>query len=144
MKKYQNDNAFSGILLIIKCEFDERSVMRYLKIFICAFLLTFGTAGINVLTAQAKDEPDVQPMQQVGTIVSVDPQALTFEMEYETDDPTRERKTSTFFVTDITTIDIAMTQGSLNDLQAGANVLVEYAPMPDGTRVVESVWVKEN
>ena len=117
--------------------------MRYFRFFLCAVLLAFGTAGVYASTAQAKDESDVQPLQQVGTIVSVDPEALSFNMEYEADDPTRERKTSTFFVTDITTIDIAMSQGTLSDLQPGFNVLVEYAPMPDGTRVVESIWVKE-
>ena len=117
--------------------------MRYLRLFVCLVLLVFGTAGIHALTVQAKDEVDVQPLQQVGTIVSVDPEGLSFNMEYETDDPTRERKTSTFFVTDITTIDIAMSQGTLSDLQPGFNALVEYAPMPDGTRVVESIWVKE-
>lgn len=134
---------FAKILLIINENFDERRAMRRLKLLMCAVLLAFGTAGFHALTVQAKDAPEVQPIQQVGTIVSVDPQALSFDMEYETDDPTREKKIATFFVTDITTIDIAMTQGALTDLQPGYNVLVEYAPMPDGTRVVESVWVKK-
>lgn len=87
-------------------------------------------------------EVDIQTQQLVGKIVSINERDMSFQMEYDLVDSSEEKKVSSFYVTDITTIDIAMTQAALSDLTPGMNVLVEFALMPDGTRVVESVWVK--
>lgn len=96
------------------------------------------------MRAVSAQDVDVQTQQLVGKVVSVNEGELSFDLEYAFEDATGDIKVSTFYVTDITTIDIAMTQGSLRDLKPGSNVLVEYALMPDGVRVVESVWVKNS
>ena len=121
----------------------ERRFMRRLSLLIFVALVVFGSIGVDVFAAQVKEEQDIQTQELVGTIVSVNQEALSFDVEYTLDDPSHDKKVSTFFVTDITTIDIAMSQANLNDLKPGFNVLVEYAPMPDGTKIVESVWVKK-
>ena len=118
--------------------------MQYLirSVFLAVFLLT--GIGPGLFAAQKNEEPEVQTQELVGNIVSVNQEASSFDLEYEQDDPSRQKQVVTFFVTDISTIDIAMSQGNLNDLKPGLKVLVEFAPMPDGTNVVESVWVKKS
>lgn len=115
------------------------------RFIISMFLLlgVFLMSPYNIRVASAQDV-DVQTQQLVGKVVSVNEGELSFDLEYAFEDATGEIKVSTFYVTDITTIDIAMTQGTLGDLKPGLNVLVEYALMPDGVRVVESVWVKSS
>ena len=93
-------------------------------------------------TASAEDV-DVKTQEIVGNIVSANQDASSFDLEFATDENPGQKQVSTFFVTDITTIDIAMAQGTLADLKPGLKVLVEFASMPDGTNVVESVWVKK-
>ncbi|MBL8013797.1 MAG: hypothetical protein JNN05_08125 [Candidatus Omnitrophica bacterium] len=93
--------------------------------------------------ASAAQEADVKTQEIVGTILSQNPESSSFDLEYETEEIPQQKHTLTFFVTDISTIDIAMSQGTLADLKPGLRVLVEFAPMPDGTNVVESVWVKK-
>ena len=94
------------------------------------------------LNAQAA-EKKVQTQEIIGKIISVDSKNSTFNLEYESDDQTHQIQTSTFYVTDITTIDIATAKSALKDLKAGLSALLEYAQMPDGTKVVESIWVKK-
>lgn len=106
------------------------------------FLLT--GIGHGVFAAQKNKELEVQTQELVGNIVSVDQKKSSFDLEYERDDPSSSKQVATFFVTDISTIDIAMSQGNLSDLKPGSKVLVEFALMPDGTNVVESVWVKKS
>ena len=118
--------------------------MRRLSRLIFVTLLVFGAIQARVDAAQSKEEQDIQAQELIGKIISVNQEALSFDMEYALDDPSHEKKISTFFVTDITTIDIAMSQANLSDLKSGMNVLVEYAPMPDGTKIVDSVWVKKS
>lgn len=118
--------------------------MQYLfrSVLLAVFLLT--SIGHGVFAAQKKEEPEVQTQELVGNVVSVNQEASSFDLEYEKDDPAHQKQVTTFFVTDISTIDIAMSQGNLSDLKPGLKVLVEFAPMPDGTNVVESVWVKKS
>ena len=95
--------------------------------------------------AETKDKgSQVQTQEITGKIVSVDVKNSSFDLEYEMDEQKHGIQTTTFYVTDITTIDIMMTKGTLNDLKEGQNVLLEYAQMPDGTKVVDSVWVKKS
>ena len=122
----------------------ERRFMRRLSRLIFVTLLVFGAIQARVDAAQSKEEQNIQTQELIGKIISVNQEALSFDMEYALDDPSHEKKISTFFVTDITTIDIAMSQANLSDLKSGMNVLVEYAPMPDGTKIVDSVWVKKS
>ncbi len=112
-----------------------------LSMVLMSFICLGMTSDMNLSFAQ---EVDVQTQQLVGKIVSVNANDMSFELEYATEDGSGEKKISAFYVTDITTIDIAMTQAALEDLSPGMNVLVEYALMPDGARVVESVWVKNS
>jgi hypothetical protein len=118
--------------------------MQYLirSIFLAAFLLT--GIGPGLFAAQKNEETEVRTQELVGNVVAVNLEASSFDLEYENDDPSHQKQVATFFITDISTIDIAMSQGNLSDLKPGLKVLVEFAPMPDGTNVVESVWVKKS
>jgi len=111
-------------------------------VFLAVFLLI--NIGHGVFAAQRNEEPEIQTQELVGNVVSVNQEASSFDLEYERDDSSHQKQIATFFVTDISTIDIAMSQGNLSDLKPGLKVLVEFAPMPDGTNVVESVWVKKS
>lgn len=112
-----------------------------LVVLIMMAVLPFSAAARSATYTQ---EIDVQTQQLVGKIVSIRESDQSFDLEYFFEDGAGDKKTDTFYVTDITTIDIAMTQAALSDLKPGLNVLVEFAQMPDGTRVVESVWVKSS
>lgn len=115
--------------------------MRVLMVSLIAVCLM---AGTSFATEAKEKSSQVQTQEIVGTIVSVDPQNSSFDLAYEADDQTHEKQTTTFYVTDITTIDIMMAKGTLNDLKEGQNVLLEFAQMPDGTKVVDSIWVKKS
>lgn len=118
-----------------------------MKFFVAGVLTVCLTVGANSIgfTADAKEElSQVQTQEVIGKIVSVDPQNFSFDLEYEADERAQEVQTSTFYVTDITSIDIATVKSALTDLKPGLSVLLEYAQMPDGTKVVESVWVKKS
>lgn len=121
----------------------ERIDMPIIRIGFVLLSVIFSSMFVSENLAVAADEVDVRTQELVGTIVSIDQEASSFDLEFEKDDPSRQKGVLTFFVTDISTIDIAMAQGSLEDLKPGLKVLVEFAPMPDGTNVVESVWVKK-
>jgi hypothetical protein len=102
------------------------------------------SAAVCADAAQQKSAVNVQSQELVGKVVGVDLENSTIELEYEFDDQTHQTKTDTFYITDATTIDVASVKSGLNDLKVGTNVLLEYAPMPDGAKVVESVWVKKS
>lgn len=109
------------------------------------FILSILVQGVFISChdVSAAEEADVKTQEVVGTVLSTNQKSSSFDLEYEAEEAPRQKHTMTFFVTDISTIDIAMTQGTLADLKPGLRVLVEFAPMPDGTNVVESVWVKK-
>ena len=101
--------------------------------------------AINSFAAEAKEtSSQVQTQEMIGMIVSVDVKNSSFDLQYESDGPNHEMQTTTFYVTDITTIDIMMAKGALKDLKQGQSVLLEFAQMPDGTKVVDSIWVKKS
>ena len=121
----------------------ERNSMKRFKIFFIFLLMTAFNPVFLQNLATAEEEPEVKTQEIVGNIVSTNKEASSFDLEIIQDDMTKQKQLSTFYLTDISTIDIAMSQGSLADLTPGLKVLVEYAPMPDGTNVVEAVWVKK-
>lgn len=113
-------------------------------VFFIVLMFSFSLSMTSNVSPSFAQEVDVQTQQLVGKIVSVNEKEMSFELEYALEDASGDKKISEFYVTDITTIDIAMTQAALSDLSPGMNVLVEYALMPDGARVVESIWVKNS
>ncbi|GEM_PF-6554988 len=116
-----------------------------MKVFMVGVLTACLTIGAGSAGFAVETKEDLSQTQEaIGKIVSIDSKNSSFDLEYEADDRTHEIQTSTFYVTDITTIDIATVKSSLNDLKPGLSILLEYAQMPDGTKVVESVWVKKS
>ena len=80
----------------------------------------------------------------IGKISAINMDESSIDVQYVADDMTKEMKTSTFYITEATVIDIATAKSSINDLKAGTNILLDYAIMPDGERVAESIWVKKS
>ena len=118
--------------------------MRFFIVGVSAICLTIAII-LSGFAQEAKEKSSqAQTREAIGRIVSVDPKNSSFDLQYEAGEQTHNMQISTFYVTDITTIDIATVKSSLNDLKPGFSVLLEYAQMPDGTKVVESVWVKKS
>lgn len=117
--------------------------MRKVQILVLSVLLVSYIAPFTA-AADDKQKSSVRMQEIVGKIIQVDLQNSTIELEYEFDDQTHQTKSDMFYVTDATTIDVATVKSSLKDLKAGSDILVEFAQMPDGAKVVESVWVKKS
>ncbi len=117
--------------------------MKSLFVWVVISFLAVSGVILNNNAFCASEEEDLKSQEIVGRVLSVNQEASSFDLEYSADDPAQQKQISTFYITDISTIDIAMAQGSLADLTPGLKVLVEYASMSDGTNVVESVWVKK-
>lgn len=143
-KIFENNNAFFPFVHIMKViPIKERGFMKCLSRLTFLVLCVLAGLGHHVFAAP-NEETEVRTQEVVGNIVSVDQEEFSFDLEFESDEPSKEKKVATFILTDISTIDIAMTEGTISDLKPGLKVLVEFAPMSDGANVVESVWVKKS
>lgn len=119
--------------------------MYKLKILVLAMCFSAITvSSIAELENNKKSLANIQSQEMIATIVSVDLQNATMDLQYEFDDQTRQTKIDAFYVTDATIIDISAVKSGLKDLKVGMNIFVEYAQMSDGAKVVESVWVKKS
>jgi len=119
--------------------------MKRINVLVLTVILATCAAGLSVSADEAPTaSANVLVQELVGKILQVDIENSTIELEYEIDEQTHQMQTETFYVTDATTIDVANTKSGLKDLKVGAHILLEYAQMPDGAKVVESVWVKES
>ena len=112
-----------------------------LSLVVC--LVTIGIVSSATAGEKQSASRKAGTQELIGKIVSVDLPNSTIDLEYEFDDQTHQMKTDAFYITDATIIDVATVKSSLKDLKAGSNVLLEYAQMPDGAKVVESLWVKK-
>jgi hypothetical protein len=117
--------------------------MERFKILALTVILTANIAVFGWAANEKKSSVNVRSQEIVGKIAGIDLENSTIDLEYELDEQTHQTKTDTFYITDATTIDVATAKSSLNDLKMGTHILVEYAQMPDGAKVVESVWVKK-
>ncbi len=117
--------------------------MEKIKILLLTVILAAGAVVCSAMAAE-KSSAQIRSQEIVGTIVGVDLENSAIELQYELDNMTRQMKVDTFYITEATTIDVAMVKSTLNDLKIGNSVLLEYAQMPDGAKVVESVWVKKS
>jgi hypothetical protein len=116
--------------------------MNKANVFLLSVILATGTLVYSAAAAETAEQ--IRSQEIVGTIVGVDLENSAIELQYELDEMTRQMKVDTFYITDATMIDVAMVKSTLNDLKIGNSVLLEYAQMPDGAKVVESVWVKKS
>ncbi len=109
-------------------------------------LVAILTVGLGVLSVGADEQKfaNIRSQEIVGKIINVDLENSMIELEYVSDVQSHGKQTGTFYITDATMIDVAMVKSTLNDLKIGTNVLLEFAQMPDGAKVVESVWVKKS
>jgi hypothetical protein len=119
--------------------------MTKITTLILVMILTTSTVSLCVAAEpKQKSSANVHSQEIIGRIVAIDLDKSTLDLEYEIDDQTNEAKKETFFITEATTIDVATVKSGLKDLKVGSSVLLEYAQMPDGAKVAESVWVKKS
>jgi hypothetical protein len=118
--------------------------MKTAGILVLAVMLAVTPALVGGAADEKKELLNIRSQEVIGKIVGINLENSTIELEYESDEQAQKKQVDTFYITEATTIDVATVKSTIKDLTVGANILLEYAQMPDGAKVVESVWVKKS
>ncbi len=112
---------------------------RFLSIFVVCCL---SLSCFCVPLVLAQEEEMVQQIAVVtGTVVSVDLEKATVEVEIASED-SEEKSAEVFSVTAATTIEMAGEAVQLSDLAVGSSISVEYAVTDSGEMVAQMIWVE--
>ena len=99
-------------------------------------------AAADVAADAAADAAENASIELSGTITSIEPETSTIVVEYAAEDDAATSSTSTFKVTEDTTIIKAEAPITLADLEVGTQVNLQFRLDAEGTKVVEAISVQ--